>query len=76
MAAVYSIATGESQNYHKENQERLFVLKDENQKDVELKAHRYKPMILFWDDGNEEPENWRNEVMAGFYGKETVVVKD
>ena len=76
VAAVYSIVIGESQNYHKENQERLSLLKDESQKNVVLKAHKYKPMILFWDDGDEEPKNWRNEAMAGFYGKETVIVKD
>lgn len=75
IAAIYSLVTGEAEQYYNENQERLILLKDDTQLEVTLKEHTKKPCILFWDDGGEDPDDWRNKVMAYFYGKDSVVIK-
>lgn len=75
IAACYSLVTGEARQYYNENQERLILLRDNSKPDVILKEYTNKPCILFWDDGGEDPENWRNKWMADFYGKKSVIVK-
>lgn len=75
IVACYSLLTGEAKQYYNENQERLILLRDDSIPDVVLKEYTKKPCVLFWDDGGEDPENWRNEWMSSFYGKNSIIIK-
>ena len=75
LAAVNSLISGEAQQYGMENQERLLVLEDDTQEEVVLKAYTSKPMLLFWDDGVSDPDDWRNDAMEIFFNKDSIVVE-
>lgn len=75
LAAVYSLITGEAKQYYEETKERVILLKNPEQTEVVLEEYTRKPMILFWDDAGENPEDWRNKAMTSFYEKKSVVVK-
>lgn len=75
LASVYSLMTGEAEQYAKENGDRLVLLHDENRKEVVLVPYSCKPMLLYWDDGGEDPDDWRNNAMEEFYEKKSIIVK-
>lgn len=57
-----------------ENMERLDVLTNPEITDPILKPHTFKPFYLYVSDITEDPSNWENQAMAGFYGKNSVTL--
>lgn len=73
-AAYVSLRAGEAQQFDLEYQERLEIL-NSNDSAVELKEYSVKPRLLYFDDIQEDPYDWRNTAVARWYGKEQVVLK-
>lgn len=74
-SAVTSLHSGQAAAYARENRERLLILEDEQIRDAELLPYSDAPYLLFFDDITTDPENWRNQGVSVFYGKDSVVLK-
>ena len=70
--ALYSLVTGEAEQYKLENEERLKILYDDNITEVVLPAFEAAPTLLMFQDITENPEEWLNIVVAEYYHKESV----
>lgn len=75
VSAYQSLVRGEARQYYEENQKRLEILKDERIQDVELEPFTMKPYVLFFGDIVQDPEDWVNQHMADYYGKNSVRLK-
>ena len=69
--ALYSLVSGQAQNYRQENEKRLKLLKSTEEK-VILPKFTNTPSLLQFDDISPNPEEWLNTAMAVYYGKESV----
>lgn len=67
-----SLRTGQAQQYYSENQERLAVLENESLDEVYLNDFTYKPYVLYFDDIQEDPTDWRNRDTAAYFGKKAL----
>lgn len=70
--AYYSLKNGDAAQYAREQKERSVSLADETVKEVGLKEFTVKPYVLFFDDIEEDPGNWKNYDTARYYEKEKV----
>ena len=43
---------------------------------VELEPFTVKPKVLFFEDLDRSPDNWKNEAMAEYYGCGGIVLKE
>lgn len=50
------------------------VLEDAAVADAVLQPYSVHPRILYFDDATPDAANWRNEAMADYYGKHSVIV--
>lgn len=74
-SAVYSLLSGEAQQYDKENNERLAVLKNKEITDVEFQPFSEKPHCLFYGDLTQDPDYmWSNKPMKQYFDKDSVIV--
>ncbi len=69
-SALLSIVKGEAAQYRLENQERWELLGDENLKELEVDDFTVKPYVLYHDDITEDPDDWRNTTVKGFFHKD------
>lgn len=67
------IASGEADDYKAQMEERLAILLDPSQKEVELPAMNSDQGPLMHMEVMEEPDEWTNTVVRQFYRKERVV---
>lgn len=67
-----SVKSGEAIQYMLEQQERYALLQNEELKQVGLSEFSVKPTVLYFDDIEEDPANWKNAAMADFFEKEKV----
>lgn len=74
LSAVDSLRRGQAQTYYKEHQERLAVLEDESIKVVRFEPFSCAPYLLFFGDITEDPEDWVNDAMSSYYGKDSVAL--
>ena len=72
--ALRSIRSGEAEQYRLEQQQRWEYLENTTEMDVELQAFTVYPSLLFRDDMQEDPSDWRNYSTAQFFGKESIKV--
>lgn len=73
-AAYVSLRAGEAQQFDAEYRERLELL-NSNASVVELKEYSVKPRLLYFDDIQKDPYDWRNTAVAMWYGKERVILQ-
>ena len=73
-SAFRDLASGNAQNYHTEYMNRLTVLWNPDVKDAMLYPFSTKPALLFFDDVTADTSDWRNALVASFYGKDSVVL--
>ena len=69
--AGHSLISGQAQIYREENEQRLKLLKSDEQ-NVVLPSFSNPPELLIFEDITENPEGWLNRAMAEYYGKESV----
>ncbi len=74
--AVKELTDGTAFGYRDENAQRLRILKDQNVTDAVLEPYKNRPSLLIYDEPGTDPENWINDGMARYYGKNSVRVKD
>ena len=72
--ALNAVRTGQAQQYHAEFEARVEILEDTAQPDAVLQPYSVRPRVLYFDDATPDAANWRNEAMADYYGKHSVIV--
>ncbi len=70
--AMFNIISGEAQNYERQNEERLSMYLDERIENVVVERFINPPLLLHFQDNTPEPGEWINQVVAKYYGKESV----
>ena len=63
---------GEARIYKQEADERIAIL-NRNEKISELKDFTVRPYVLYFDDITTDENDWKNQAMANWYGKEKVI---
>lgn len=73
--AVQSLASGQIQKYDAEANQRLKPFQDKSIRTVVVEPFTVQPSLLYIQDFDREPTNWKNESAAAFYGKDEVLLK-
>lgn len=73
-AAYVSLRANEAQAFHNEYLERLEILNSDDSL-VTLPDFKTKPRLLYFDDIQPNPYDWRNNAVARWYGKERVTLE-
>ena len=73
--AYYYIKSGEANNFYQEYQVRLEKLKGE-EANVVVEPYHWRPWFLCAGELSENPEADQNELIARWYGKESVICKE
>ena len=71
--AMQSLISGDAVQYDSEANARLNLYLDANIRDVVVKEYSVKPSLLYNDDIGTDANDWQNESVAKFYGKDRVV---
>lgn len=71
-AAVSELLDGSAAQYGREQEERLAILQDPSVKDAVLPRYTVHPELLFFADVSEDPEDWANQKMSEYYGKDSI----
>ena len=72
--AGYSLVSGQAKQYRMENEERLELLKGD-EKNIVFSRFSNPPELLVFQDIFENPDEWLNQVMAEYYGKDSVRIE-
>ena len=73
--AVYSLVTGDAQQYDREYKERLAVYHDDSVQQVEFQPFTKTPPLLFYGDMTQDADfQWSNKPLREYYDKEYVIV--
>lgn len=72
VSALISLADGEAKEWKQEEEQRLEILLDDSVMDVELKDFTVKPALLYYEDIEEDPENWKNVRMRDYFRKNSI----
>ena len=43
---------------------------------IELAPFTVKPKVLFFEDIDRSPDNWKNQAMAEYYGRKGIILKE
>lgn len=74
ISAVRSIVKGEAQAFREENGERYALYLDEAVREVVIEPYSAKPALFHITDLSENPNNWMNIAVAGYFLKDSVSV--
>lgn len=75
ISAIYSLYNGDARLYDDIAKKRMEILLSDK-KEVELDLFTAKPYVLFFDDIQSNPKDWRNMDVARFYRKDMVYLKE
>ncbi len=70
--AIISLATGEAQDFSAEARQRLELYHDNSAEHIVVPEHTVKPYLLYYGDITDDPNDWRNQAVARYYGKKTI----
>lgn len=71
-SAVSELLDGSAAQYGRENEERLRILKNPGEQDVVLPRYTVQPNLLYFEDVSEDPDDWINQKMSEYYGKNSI----
>lgn len=71
-SAVSELLDGSAAQYGRENEERLRILKNPKEQDVVLPRYTVQPNLLYFEDVSEDPDDWINQKMSEYYGKNSI----
>lgn len=71
--AMESLVSGQAKAYKIQQQERLTILLDPQVKTARLPFLKNPPTLLLFQDITPDANEWINQAVAGYYGKEQVV---
>lgn len=72
VSAAKSVVSGEAGEWKREEKMRLELLLDDSVREAELEEFTVKPKLLFYEDIEPDPDNWKNIRMSGYFRKESV----
>lgn len=72
-AAFTELITGEASAYGREMQQRSELLRSEDA-DIRLPRIQNQPELIYHSDITPYPDDWANQSMSRFYGKESIVL--
>ena len=70
------VGSGVAAAYAAERDQRLSILTDPEIPDAVLEPIRTRPILLYQQDITEDPSDWKNNVVAVYWGKDSVVIKE
>ncbi len=71
-SAVSELLDGSAARYGRENEERLRILKNSEEQDTVLPRYTVQPNLLYFEDVSEDPDDWINQKMSEYYGKNSI----
>ena len=71
-SAVFELLDGSAAQYGRENEERLRILKNPSEQDAVLPRYTVQPNLLYFEDVSEDPDDWINQKMSEYYGKNSI----
>lgn len=71
-SAVSELLDGSAAQYGRENEERLRILKNPEEQDAVLPRYTVQPNLLYFEDVSENPDDWINQKMSEYYGKNSI----
>lgn len=71
-SAVFELLDGSAAQYGRENEERLHILKNSEEQDTVLPRYTVQPNLLYFEDVSEDPDDWINQKMSEYYGKNSI----
>ena len=71
-SAVSELLDGSAAQYGRENEERLRILKNSEEQDTVLPRYTVQPNLLYFEDVSEDPDDWINQKMSEYYGKNSI----
>lgn len=71
-SAVSELLDGSAAQYGRENEERLRILKNPMEQDAVLPRYTVQPNLLYFEDVSEDPDDWINQKMSEYYGKNSI----
>lgn len=71
-SAVFELLDGSAAQYGRENEERLRILKNSEEQDTVLPRYTVQPNLLYFEDVSEDPDDWINQKMSEYYGKNSI----
>lgn len=71
-SAVSELLDGSAAQYGRENEERLRILKNSEEQDAVLPRYTVQPNLLYFEDVSEDPDDWINQKMSEYYGKNSI----
>lgn len=74
--AAYYLKSGEAALFYNEYIQRKNILETTTEEDVVLEPHQFKPWFLYIDDITTSPDDWRNGMVATWYGKHSVRLRE
>lgn len=71
-SAVSELLDGSAAQYGRENEERLRILKNPREQDAVLPRYTVQPNLLYFEDVSEDLDDWINQKMSEYYGKNSI----
>lgn len=71
-SAVFELLDGSAAQYGRENEKRLHILKNSEEQDAVLPRYTVQPNLLYFEDVSEDPDDWINQKMSEYYGKNSI----
>ena len=71
-SAVSELLDDSAAQYGRENEARLRILKNPREQDVVLPRYTVQPNLLYFEDVSEDPDDWINQKMSEYYGKNSI----
>ncbi len=71
-SAVSELLDGSAAQSGRENEERLRILKNPREQDAVLPRYTVQPNLLYFEDVSEDPDDWINQKMSEYYGKNSI----
>ena len=74
--ALTSLVNGKAAQYDREADARNQVLTEAGEDDtIELEPFTVTPKVLFFEDLDPSPDNWKNQAAAEYYGVKAVILR-
>lgn len=75
--ALTSLVNGKAARYDREADARVALIMEADEDEViELEPFTVKPKVLFFEDIDKSPDNWKNQAMAEYYGRKGIILKE
>lgn len=74
--ALTSLTNGKAMQYDREADARIArIMEADEDETIELEPFTVKPKVLFFEDLDGSPDNWKNQAMAEYYGRKGILLK-